>query len=104
MASLKHNAKARQAYQELLLTKLTNSEKLQATLGIAQSWEAEGNGNKAIAVAWSGIPASFNGCKKEEIILIKQLLRLIINNAEQTSNEIDQEDALAILQSIQPIK
>lgn len=104
LASLKHNAKARQAYQELLLTKLTNSEKLQATLGIAQSWEAEGNGNKAIAVAWSGIPASFNGCKKEEIILIKQLLRLIINNAEQTSNEIDQEDALAILQSIQPIK
>ena len=94
---LKRDAEARQAYQELLLAELTGPEKARAVLALARSWERSGEAKKAVAVAWSGIPVNPGNCGKEEIIPVKQLLHLIVDNSEKISSQADREDAREIL-------
>ena len=97
MDGLKRDAEARQAYQELLLAELTGPEKARAVLALARSWERSGEAKKAVAVAWSGIPVNPGNCGKEEIIPVKQLLHLIVDNSEKISSQADREDAREIL-------
>ncbi len=96
---LQRHAEARQSCQELLLTKLTATEKQQVVLMLAQSWEQSNEHGKAVATAWTAVPID-GKVAQESKSTVQDLLRLIIRNAEKINSAPDKDDAQEILNSL----
>lgn len=88
---------ARLAWQELLLTNLSPSEKRLAVLALAESWERVGEPKRAIAVAWTAVPPDGRSGTPDTQQEIDNLLRLIIRNARKIDSKPDEEDAETLL-------
>lgn len=93
---LRRHGEARQSCQELLLAKLSATEKQQVILMLAQSWEQSNEHGKAIAIAWTAVPID-GKIAPESKPTVTELLRLIIRNAEKLNSAEDKEDAQEIL-------
>ena len=68
----------------------------------AEAWEQSAESGKAIAVAWTVIPADTQACTEEDKLLIQNLLQLIIRNADQIKSSEDKEDATELLRLFFP--
>lgn len=94
---LKTEEQVRKSCQELLLTKLTPQEKRQIAFELANSWERSGYGKKAIATAWTVIPLDGKDENSDDAKITRELLTLIIRNAELIGSKSDLDDANELL-------
>ena len=94
---LKTEDQVRKSCQELLLTKLTPQEKRQIAFELANSWERSGYGKKAIATAWTVIPLDGKDENSDDAKITRELLTLIIRNAELIGSKSDLDDANELL-------
>ena len=78
------------------MTKLSAPEKRLIVLKLAQSWAKSKEYGKSIAVAWTAVPLD-GKTTSAEAPLVKELLQLIIHNAEVLNSKTDKDDALEIL-------
>ena len=90
----------RKACQEFLLTNLTAQEKTDIILFLAQSWERSGELKKAIASAWSGIPLTNEKTDGIDKKILRELLNLIVRNAEKIKSPSDIQDAKILLEQL----
>ena len=91
---------ARKACQEYLLTKLTPQEKSDIILTLSLSWERSGELKKAIASAWSGIPLTNEKTDGIDKKVLRELLNLIVRNAEKIKSPSDIQDAKILLEQL----
>lgn len=83
----------RKSCQELLLTKLDTKEKRSIVLLLAQSWARSGESKKAIACAWTAVPLDGNKLDGNDERMIRDLLRIIIDEAKKIQSKIDLQEA-----------
>jgi GrpB-like predicted nucleotidyltransferase (UPF0157 family) len=99
LSKLQRHEEVRKCLQQLLLTKLSPEEKPPIVLKLAQAWEQSNEYGKAIAVAWTAVP--FDGkIAPENKPAVKDLLQLIIRNAEKIKSVDDKTDADEILATL----
>ena len=91
---------ARKACQEYLLTKLPPLEKSDIILTLSLSWERSGELKKAIASAWSGIPLTKEKTDGIDKKILRELLNLIVRNAEKIKSPSDIQDAKILLEQL----
>lgn len=94
---LGNETEVRKFCQELLLTKLSINEKRSVVLNLAQSWERSGNFKKSIANAWTVIPLNGKSNNPQDRQIIRDLLTLIIRNAEKIGSTTDLQEAKDLL-------
>lgn len=99
LSGLQLHEETRKCCQELLMTKLSAPEKRLIVLKLAQSWAKSKEYGKSIAIAWTAVPLDGKTTSAEAPV-VKELLQLIILNAEVLNSKTDKDDALEILNSL----